>query len=67
MTIAPGRVGNALRGVRRRQQRPSPVEAAGLGVAMGNAMPELKAVADLVSCSNEEDRVGMVLEELLRI
>ncbi len=34
---------------------------AGLGVAMGNAQEEVKAVADAVTLSNEEDGVGHVI------
>lgn len=34
------------------------------GVAMGNAHPELKAVADEVTLSNEEDGIAVVLERL---
>lgn len=37
----------------------------GLGVAMGNAVPELKAVADRVTLTNDEDGVAVVIEELL--
>ncbi len=37
---------------------------AGTGVAMGNAMPEVKAVADLVTGSNDEDGIGAALETL---
>ncbi|MYW68182.1 Cof-type HAD-IIB family hydrolase [Streptomyces sp. SID8379] len=37
---------------------------AGRGVAMANAHPELKAVADEVTASNEEDGVAAVLERL---
>ncbi len=40
---------------------------AGLGVAMGNAVPELKAAADLVTSTCDEDGVGVFLEELLDI
>jgi Cof subfamily protein (haloacid dehalogenase superfamily) len=36
---------------------------AGLGVAMANAHPQLKAEADLVTASNDEDGVAQVLEE----
>lgn len=39
------------------------IEYAGLGVAMGNAVPELKAIADLVTATNDEDGVAQVLEE----
>ncbi|MFJ3922384.1 HAD family hydrolase [Streptomyces sp. NPDC090022] len=38
---------------------------AGHGVAMANAHPELKAVADEVTTSNEEDGIAVVLERLL--
>ncbi|MGW5773047.1 HAD family hydrolase [Streptomyces longwoodensis] len=37
---------------------------AGYGVAMANAHPELKAVADEVTTSNEDDGVAVVLERL---
>lgn len=40
------------------------VEAAGLGVAMANAAPEVKRVAKLVARSNDEDGVARVLEAL---
>ncbi|MET9851371.1 HAD family hydrolase [Streptomyces sp. NPDC006450] len=35
------------------------------GVAMANAHPELKAVADEITTSNEEDGIALVLERLL--
>jgi Cof subfamily protein (haloacid dehalogenase superfamily) len=38
---------------------------AGLGVAVANAQPEVLAVADLVTSSNEEDGVAVVLERLV--
>jgi hydroxymethylpyrimidine pyrophosphatase-like HAD family hydrolase len=34
------------------------------GVAMANAHPELKAVADEVTASNEDDGIAVVLERL---
>ena len=37
---------------------------AGTGVAMGNADPLLRAVADRVTATNDEDGVAVVLEEL---
>lgn len=43
------------------------VEYAGLGVAMGNACQELKAVADEVTLSNNEDGIAAVLEKHLGI
>ncbi len=41
------------------------VAEAGLGVAMANAVAEVKAVARRMTSSNEEDGVAAVLEELL--
>ncbi len=41
------------------------IETAGLGVAMGNAVPLLKQQADLVTLSNEEDGVACVVENLV--
>ena len=41
------------------------IEAAGLGVAMANAVPELKAVADYVTLSNAEDGVAAALYEMI--
>ena len=40
------------------------IEAAGVGVAMANAVPEVKAAAGRVTLSNDEDGVAVVLEEL---
>ena len=40
-------------------------EVAGMAVAMGNAPEEVKAAADLVAPSNDEDGVAWVLRELL--
>lgn len=41
----------------------SMIEFAGLGVAMGNAVDELKEKADYVTASNEEDGVAKVIYE----
>lgn len=41
------------------------VEEAGLGVAMENAVAEVKAVAQRITASNDEDGVALVVEELL--
>ncbi len=41
------------------------IKLAGLGVAMGNATPELKALADVVTASCDEDGVALMLERLL--
>jgi hydroxymethylpyrimidine pyrophosphatase-like HAD family hydrolase len=38
---------------------------AGLGVAMGNAIPAIKAVAEYVTRTNEEDGVAHVVEQFL--
>ncbi|MEH2360882.1 MAG: Cof-type HAD-IIB family hydrolase [Nostoc sp.] len=43
------------------------VTETGLGIAMANAVPELKQVADFVTVSNQEDGVAHVLEALLSI
>ena len=39
------------------------IKAAGVGVAMGNAIDELKAEADYVTCSNEDDGVAKGIEK----
>ena len=41
------------------------VEAAGLGVAMDNAVPDVKRVADYVTSSNDEDGVASALDRFL--
>ncbi|MBE5816531.1 MAG: HAD family phosphatase [Clostridiales bacterium] len=43
----------------------SMLEGAGVGIAMGNAHPELKKKADIVTLSNDEDGVAYMLERLL--
>lgn len=43
------------------------IQAAAVGVAMANAVPEAKAVADYITGSNAEDGVAMALETLLGI
>jgi hypothetical protein len=42
------------------------VRDAGLGIAMGNAVPAVRAAADLVVASNERDGVVLAIEEVLR-
>ena len=37
------------------------IEYAGIGVAMGNAVDEVKAIADAVTLSNNEDGIGHFL------
>ncbi len=41
------------------------IRAAGLGIAMGNALPEVKAAADRIAPSQEEDGLVQVVEWLL--
>ncbi|WP_160032236.1 Cof-type HAD-IIB family hydrolase [Paenibacillus sp. An7] len=41
------------------------LEAAGLGVAMGNAIPALKEIADYVTLSNNEDGIKHVIEKFV--
>jgi Cof subfamily protein (haloacid dehalogenase superfamily) len=41
------------------------IKYAGLGVAMGNAMEELKSEADFITHSNEEDGVAYVIEKFM--
>ncbi len=43
------------------------VEYAGLGVAMENACDELKAVANEITASNNEDGIALILEKYLNI
>ena len=43
----------------------SMVKYAGVGVAMGNAKPEVKEVADYITASNEEDGIARVVERFL--
>ena len=43
----------------------SMINAAGLGVAMGNASDDLKAIADYITTSNEEDGVGEVIKKFI--
>lgn len=41
------------------------LEAAGLGVAMGNAIPALKEIADFVTASNNDDGVKLVIDKFV--
>lgn len=43
------------------------IKWAGLGVAVGNAKPELLAVADKVILSSKEDGVGIALDEIFEL
>ena len=42
----------------------SMLKLAGIGVAMANAAPEVRAEADYVTLSNEEDGVAAAIEKL---
>jgi Cof subfamily protein (haloacid dehalogenase superfamily) len=41
------------------------IEFAGLGIAMGNAMPQTKAIADYITSSNNEDGVAEAIEKFV--
>lgn len=41
------------------------IRYAGLGVAMGNAFPEVKEIADYITCTNEEDGVAEVINKFI--
>lgn len=41
------------------------IEGVGLGVAMGNAVEEIKEVADYITLSNEEDGIKHVIEKFI--
>ncbi|CAM3371401.1 hypothetical protein VAFE106499_10960 [Vagococcus fessus] len=41
------------------------VEYAGMGVAMANAVPKLKAAANYETLSNDEDGVAVMIEKHL--
>ncbi len=43
------------------------LELSGLGVAMGNAVPEVKAAADVVIGTNETDAIGELLKDLFNL
>ncbi|GER65750.1 5-amino-6-(5-phospho-D-ribitylamino)uracil phosphatase YitU [Weizmannia acidilactici] len=43
------------------------IEYAGIGIAMGNAIPALKNIADETTLSNTEDGIGVFLEEALNL
>ena len=43
----------------------SMLEYSGIGIAMGNAVDEVKAIADFITISNDEDGIAIALEQLL--
>lgn len=42
----------------------SMIKAAGIGYAVGNAIPEVKSIADRVTVSNEEHAIAKIIEDL---
>ena len=43
----------------------SMIAFAGRGVAMANAQPEVKEVADYITTSNDEDGVALVIDKFM--
>ncbi|RSK26436.1 HAD family phosphatase [Bacillus sp. HMF5848] len=43
------------------------IEYAGTGVAMGNAIDQLKGIANEITATNEEDGIGLFLEEFFKL
>jgi hypothetical protein len=43
------------------------LEYAGLGIAMANAMPQTKAIADYITASNDEDGVAQAIEKFVLV
>ena len=41
------------------------IEFAGLGVAMGNATEDIKAIADFVTKSNDQDGIAHLIERFI--
>jgi hydroxymethylpyrimidine pyrophosphatase-like HAD family hydrolase len=41
------------------------IKAAGIGVAVGNAVPELKAVADIVTNTNNDNAIARIIYDLV--
>ena len=41
------------------------IEFAGLGVAMGNAVDEVKALANYVTSTNDENGIAKVIEKFI--
>ena len=40
------------------------IKRAGVGIAVANATPETKAVADIVTVSNEEDAIAKIIYDI---
>lgn len=43
------------------------LDYAGIGIAMGNAIPEIKKIADITTQSNDEDGVAKFLIDYFQI
>ena len=43
----------------------SMIEAAGVGVAMGNAVSKIKEIADYVTLTNDEDGIAYYLDKFI--
>ena len=43
------------------------LKKAGFGIAMGNAFPEARAAADILTATNDEDGVAIMLEDLFKV
>ena len=43
------------------------LEACGIPVVMANCVPEVRAVADYITASNDDDGVAIVLEKMLAV
>ncbi len=41
------------------------IQAAGIGVAMANGLEEVKAAADFITLSNDEDGVAAAIEKIV--
>ena len=41
------------------------IEYAGIGVAMGNAVPQVKSAADYITADNDHDGVGLAVEKFI--
>ena len=43
------------------------IDYAGIGIAMGNAIGELQAIADDITLTNNDDGIAKVLQERLKL
>ena len=40
------------------------IKAAGVGVAVGNAIPEAKAAADIITVTNNEHAIAKIIDDI---